>query len=183
MAEPDLANEQREWYYRDFGRGSPVQGPFFLSELVERVQTGELQHDALVRRSEEEWLQADRLQVLIKAIRERRPREAEQGAGESPIHIPAELAAQIRSERRSLNWLSLFILGIVLSIAATLLIVTGVLAVFGLVLSVISSAMVLCAIIRWAIEPLFGQLVDTNDQLATITSRLKELNRSPSEGP
>ncbi len=53
----------------------------------------------------------------------------------------------------------------------------GFFALVGHIVSVVASVIFLCAIIRWAIEPLFGQLVDTNDRLAKIAKLLKEKDR------
>jgi hypothetical protein len=54
------------------------------------------------------------------------------------------------------------------------------LAPLGLVISSVASVIFLCAIIRWAINPLFAQMVDTNDHLARIASLLRE-NRERNE--
>lgn len=35
-----MSTDSQKWYYRDFARTAPIQGPFTLSELAERAQTG-----------------------------------------------------------------------------------------------------------------------------------------------
>jgi GYF domain 2 len=165
--------DSQNWYYRDFARTSPVQGPFTLAELAQRVQTGEVAYDSLVRCGDGEWLQADRITELIIALRQRRVRESEPSV--------AQIAAEVRADRRRLNWGTLFVAAVCFGLIGGLLIVVGVsdyrfalLALLGQIVSGVASVTLLCAIIRWAIDPLFAQLVDTNDQLTQIARLLKE---------
>jgi hypothetical protein len=167
----------QDWYYRDFARTSPVQGPFTLAELAERVQTGELAHDSLVRCGDGEWLQADRITEVIEAIRQRRVPNPEFAA------MPVPDKADPRS-RRQLNWFKLFVVAISLAVIGGLLMAFGIsnwrygpLVVPGQLISAVASIILLCAIIRWAIEPLYAQLVDSNDRLSKIARLLDDKDR------
>jgi hypothetical protein len=169
--------DSQNWYYRDFARTAPVQGPFTLAELAERAQTGELAYDSLVRVGEGEWLQADRVTELIHALRQRRMPQHEASA------ISAGIALD-RTHRRQLNWFRLLVIAIFLAAIGGALIAVGVspwgitpLGLLGQLITAVASVIFLCAIIRWAIEPLFAQLVDTNDHLSQIARRLKKDDR------
>jgi len=185
MSSEGSKSELRDWFYRDFSRGSPVAGPFTLDELAERVQTGEIAHDTLVRYGEEEWLQADRVIKLTQAIRNRRP-----AINTAPEFAPPE-GSRAAPHRRRLNWWNLFVQSVLLTIVGLLLLglgqaflgynrstplslLGGALTLVGIVVNTIAGVVFTCAIIRWAIEPLFGQMVDTNDHLASIAKLLKQ---------
>ena len=91
------------------------------------------------------------------------------------------IAAEVRADRRRLNWVSLFVVAVTLGVIGGVLIAVGLssfrnspLVLVGQLVSAVASVVFLCAIIRWAIEPLFAQLVDTNDQLSRIARLLKE---------
>lgn len=169
-----MTTVSQDWYYRDFARTSPVQGPFTLDELAERAQTGELAHDALVRCGDGEWLQADQITELILALRQRR----------RPGYQYENVTKIAPADRRRLNWIGLFALAIFLGVIAGVLVVIGLsnpwlvfLVLLGQLVSVVASVIFLCAIIRWAIEPLFAKLVDNNERLSEIAKLLKEQDR------
>jgi hypothetical protein len=149
------------WYYRDFARGSPVKGPFTIDEIAERAQTGEVAHNSLVRFEAGEWHQADQIAVLISALRERR-------GGRRAVDMEL-IKQEVQASRRRLNWVALFFVAGLLSLVGGGLIAEGIsnwqspLLLPGQIVSAIASIVLLCAIIRWAINPLFGQIVDTND--------------------
>lgn len=168
------------WFYRDFARGSPIEGPFTIDELAERAQTGELAHNSLVRFEAGEWHQADQIAVLITALRERR----DSGRGAVDVEM---IRQEVQASRRRLNWVTLFVVATFLGVISAMLISVdnwryAPLAPPGLVISSVASVIFLCAIIRWAINPLFAQMVDTNDNLARIASLLRE-NRERNESP
>lgn len=169
-----MTTNSQNWYYRDFARTAPIQGPFSLAELAERAQIGELEYDSLIRLGDGEWLQADRVKELIQAFRRRRLSQREASAISTGIEID-------RAQRRRLNWRTLFCSAVILGALGGALIAIGdsnsrygLLILAGQLLSVVASVMFLCAIIRWAIEPLFAQFVDTNDQLAQIARSLQK---------
>jgi hypothetical protein len=170
-----VATEQG-WYWRDFASGSPVQGPFTIDELADLAAAGELAHDSLVRFQDGKWHQADDIVVLNTALRQRpvASREA------TDVQI---IRQEVPASRRRLNWGNLFVAAILLGVIGGVLIIVGmasfnsplfILTLLGQILAAISSVMFLCAIIRWAIEPLFAQMVDTNDHLARIAKLLKK---------
>lgn len=123
---------------------------------------------------EGEWLQADRVTELIHALRQRR----------LPDHEARTISAGIaidQANRRRLNWFRLFVIAAFLAAIGLVLIAVGVtrwgatpVGLLGQLITAIASVIFLCAIIRWAIEPLFAQLVDTNDRLSQIARRLKK---------
>jgi hypothetical protein len=160
------------WYYRDFARGSPIKGPFTIDEIAERAQTGEVAHNSLVRFESGEWHQADQIAVLISALRERR-------GGRRAIDVEL-IKQEVQASRRRLNWVTLFFVAVLLSLVGGVLIAEGIshwrspALLAGQIVSAVAGVFFLCAIIRWAIDPLFAQLVDTNDQLARIAALLKE---------
>lgn len=161
------------WYYRDFARGSPIKGPFTIDEIAERAQTGEVAHNSLVRFEAGEWHQADQIAVLISALRERR----NSGRGVADVEM---IRQEVRASRRRLNWVTLFFVAVLLSLVGGVLLAEGMshlhspVLLAGQIISAIAGIIFLCAIIRWAIDPLFAQLVDTNDQLARIAALLEE---------
>lgn len=159
-----MAEEQREWYYRNFDRSSAVEGPFTLAELMEEAEDGLLTHGMIVRRADGDWIQADRVQALIPLLR----------------HKPEPTAAPVnRENRRHLNWFRLFVMAILLSIVGGILMTLGAelrvppFLLIGVLLGSVASILLLVAIVRCAIDPLFGQMVDANDYLKEIAERLK----------
>lgn len=179
-----MTTDLQNWYYRDFARTAPVHGPYTLADLAERAQTGELAYDSLVRCGDGEWLQADRVNELILALRQRRRPEYEDELSTSAEMVASTGRKTNAIDRRRLNWGRLFIVAIFLGLIGGVLMAVGfshwqygLLVLVGQVVSAVASVIFLCAIIRWAIEPLFGQLVDTNDRLSKIARLLKEKDK------
>lgn len=167
-----MATEQG-WYWRDFASGSPVQGPFTIDELADLAAAGELAHDSLVRFQDGKWHQADDIVVLTTAFRQRRVASRET----TDVQM---IRQEVQSSRRRLNWITLFFVAVLLAVVGGALIADGIsrwnspLVLPGQIISAVASIILLCAIIRWAIEPLYAQMVDTNDHLARIAKLLKK---------
>ena len=164
------------WFCRDFARGSPIEGPFTIDELAERAQTGEVAHNSLVRFQDGEWHQADQIAVLISALRQRRD------SGREAFDVEL-IRQEVQASRRRLNWVTLFFVAILLALVGGFLMAEGMsnwhspLLLPGQVISAVASIVFLCAIIRWAINPLFAQMVDTNDHLARIANLLRDADQ------
>lgn len=167
-----MATEQG-WYWRDFASGSPVQGPFTIDELADLATAGELAHDSLVRFQDGKWHQADDIVVLTTAFRQRRVASRES----TDVQM---IRQEVQASRRRLNWITLFFVAVLLAVVGGALIADGIshwnspLVLPGQIISAVASIILLCAIIRWAIEPLYAQMVDTNDHLARIAMVLKK---------
>jgi hypothetical protein len=175
----------KEWQYRDVRRGTPAQGPFFLYELVERIQCGMLRPEDLVCRGGGAWTHADRMQELAKAFRSQRAKD------ELPMQMSEDAARIVGGDAsfqqtldynrdpRKLPWLGLFVGGLSLSLLATMLVTfgQGERMIAGLVLATLSTlsfALILTAVIRFAVQPLHAQQVDTNLHLKRIAAQLQD---------